>query len=303
MSEVAAAYPRVVAGVPVYNGQDHLAATLDALLAQDYPNLEILVSDNASTDDTARIGREYAEAHASITYVRQPHNLGAAGNFDYLRQEAEGTYFFWAGAHDLWGPRFTSALVDLLERDPALIVAYPAGRFLEPDGTPAERMGTPHSFTNRSAAVRYVRMVIHRSLYMLYGVFRLAALKPMTFWEHCMGPDLMQVNHLAIRGTIAGLDEELFYMRRGENYGSAAQYFANLQIPFNRRTVFRHIWIYQRNHVRLAFMELPRMQALGVSLLVTPILFVKSLRLYAGLITEAFAPRLMAAIRGRIRVR
>jgi len=295
--------PRVIAGVPVYNGAEQLAQTLDSLLAQDYPNLEIIVADNASTDGTEQIGRAYAEQHANLTYVRQPKNLGAAGNFNYLLREADSEYFFWAGAHDLWAPRFASSLIAILERDPSLLSAYPAGRFLEQDGTPAERMGQTQSFLNKSAAVRYIRMVTCRSLYMLYGIFRLEALRRMPSWKHCIGPDLMQVNHLAVRGKIAGLDEELFYMRRGVDYGSAARYFANLDIPFTRREVFRQIWTYQRNHVRLAFMELPWLQAVGVSLVITPILLVKSLRLYAGLITEVFCPPLMALIRNKVRCR
>jgi len=293
----------VIAGLPVYNGQDYLAEALDSLLAQDYPNVEILISDNASTDDTERIGREYADAHGSITYIRQPGNLGASGNFDYLRRKADSEYFFWAGAHDLWDPRFTSELVAALEEDGDLIAAYPAGCFLEADGSRSERMGTPHSFTSRSAPLRYIKMVLRRQLYIVYGVFRLEVLQDMIFWQRCLGPDIMQVNHLALKGRIAGVDRELFYMRREGEYGSAARYFANLRIVFGRVHVFLHIAGYQWNHIRVAFMELPVLPALGVSLVVTPILFVKSLRLYAGLLTEAFAPRLMRRIRNRVRVR
>lgn len=303
MSEVAYQHPRVVAGLPVYNGQDYLVEALDSLLAQDYPNLEILISDNASTDDTARIACQYAAAHPSITYVRQPVNLGASGNFDYLRRAVDSDFFFWAGAHDRWEPRFVSELVDVLVRQPDLIASYSAGCFLEADGTRRERMGFPYSFTSRSAALRYLQMVLYRQLYIVYGVFRLGPLQDMPFWQRCMGPDIMQVNHLVLKGRIAGVDKELFYMRRAGEYGSAVRYFANLQMPFSRRNVWRYIVAYQCNHIRVAFMELPPLSALGVSLVVTPLLFVKSWRLYAGLIVEAFAPRLMKRIRDRIRVR
>ena len=90
MSEVAAAYPRVVAGVPVYNGQDYLAATLDALLAQDYPNLEILISDNASTDGTGDV----AETIVPDNRVALPQRLYAKhlGTSLAMIQEGQGTH-------------------------------------------------------------------------------------------------------------------------------------------------------------------------------------------------------------------
>ncbi len=303
MPEVDAHAPRVIAGLPVYNGETYLERALDSLLGQDYPELEIIISDNASTDGTEAIGRAYATAHPSIRYVRQSANLGAGGNFDYLRQVADSEYFFWAGAHDLWDPRFVSELVDVLERKPDLIGAYPAGRFLEEDGALAERMGQPYSYDHPSAAWRYIKVVARKQLYAIYGVFRREVLQSIDFWQGCIGPDILQVNQLVLKGPVAAINEELFYMRRVGKYGSAVRYCANLGLPFGRRHVFRYIVGYQRNHVKLAFMELPRLQAMAVSVVVTPLFFMKSLRLYAGLITEAFAPHLMERIRARIRCR
>ena len=53
-------------GVPVFNGARFLRQTLDSLLQQDYTPFELVVSDNASTDDTERIVREYAERDSRI---------------------------------------------------------------------------------------------------------------------------------------------------------------------------------------------------------------------------------------------
>ena len=52
--------PRVSIGLPVYNGENYLAESLDALLSQTYPDFELIISDNASTDPTEEICRKYA---------------------------------------------------------------------------------------------------------------------------------------------------------------------------------------------------------------------------------------------------
>ena len=68
----------VSVGVPVYNGEKYLAATLDCLLAQTLRNFELVICDNASTDRTAEISRAYQNKDERIRYVRNERNIGAA---------------------------------------------------------------------------------------------------------------------------------------------------------------------------------------------------------------------------------
>jgi hypothetical protein len=72
------AVPRLSVGLPVYNGQNYLSQSLDALLGQSYPDFELIISDNASTDATPEICRRYAATDSRIRYLRQPRNIGAA---------------------------------------------------------------------------------------------------------------------------------------------------------------------------------------------------------------------------------
>ena len=76
--------PRVSIGLPVYNGEDYLAESLEALLGQSYEDFELIISDNASTDGTAEICRRYAEQDSRIRYIRQPRNIGAAPNHNFV---------------------------------------------------------------------------------------------------------------------------------------------------------------------------------------------------------------------------
>jgi glycosyltransferase involved in cell wall biosynthesis len=74
--------PPLTIGLPVYNGQNYLSESLDSLLAQTYPDLELIISDNASVDGTEAICRDYAARDGRIRYVRQQANIGAGLSAD-----------------------------------------------------------------------------------------------------------------------------------------------------------------------------------------------------------------------------
>jgi len=94
--------PQVSIGMPVYNGAKFIHEALDSLLAQTFTDFELIISDNASTDETEAICREYAAKDSRIRYVRQSTNLGAVANFQFVLDEAVGEYFMWAAADDVW---------------------------------------------------------------------------------------------------------------------------------------------------------------------------------------------------------
>ena len=92
--------------MPVYNGEKFIREALDSLLAQTFTDFELIISDNASTDGTESICREYAEKDARIRYVRQIENKGAIANFKFVLDEAKAEYFMWAAHDDMWGENF-----------------------------------------------------------------------------------------------------------------------------------------------------------------------------------------------------
>lgn len=116
--------PLVSIGVPVYNGEKSLARTLDCLLGQTYKNIELILSDNASTDATAEICQKYCAQDKRIRYVRQEKNLGLHGNWTYVADQAQGEFFMWAAADDYWEPEFVEALANKLLEEPDAISAF-----------------------------------------------------------------------------------------------------------------------------------------------------------------------------------
>ena len=84
------ALPRLSIGLPVYNGENYLAESLEALLGQTYEDFELIISDNASTDGTADICQRYGKQDSRIRYIRQPRNIGLNPEPQLRHQAGQG---------------------------------------------------------------------------------------------------------------------------------------------------------------------------------------------------------------------
>jgi glycosyltransferase involved in cell wall biosynthesis len=118
------AVPRLSIGLLVYNGENYLEEALDSLLGQSYEDFELIISDNASTDGTAGIGRHYEKQDSRIRYIRQPRNLGAALNRNFLLGQARGELFMEAYHDDLWARDLLKHCVSALDEYPHVVLAH-----------------------------------------------------------------------------------------------------------------------------------------------------------------------------------
>ena len=135
----AAAHPRVVALVPAWNASAFIAGTLDALIAQTCPSLEILISDDASPDETATICERYVARDGRFRLLRQPRNLGWVGNVNALLEQARGEYFLFAFQDDLLAPDYIVRCVSALEANPRAIMAFSDIVLVSQDGSREEK--------------------------------------------------------------------------------------------------------------------------------------------------------------------
>lgn len=115
---------RVVALVPAWNAAEFIQPTLEALSAQTHRNIEILVSVDLSTDDTADICENYRQIDSRVRVLRQNQRLGFVGNTSRLLAAAQGDYFFWAWHDDLLSPDYVARLLAVLEANPDVVCAF-----------------------------------------------------------------------------------------------------------------------------------------------------------------------------------
>ena len=166
----------VTIGLVAYNGASTLRAALDSLLAQSFDDYRLILSDNASTDATPDICRDYAARHAQIHYVRRPETLPHHLHFAEVLNEATSPYFMWAPADDLWAPGFLAAHHALPVAHPDY-VASQSRVLMQAAGFPS-RMAQGTRALRETPSRNIVRFIANPAdNCRFYGLYRTAALR------------------------------------------------------------------------------------------------------------------------------
>jgi len=209
--------PLVSVGLPVYNGEEHLREALGSIVEQDYENLEIIVSDNASTDRTRDIVAEFASRDQRIRYSRNEHNIGAPANFNRCLGLATGSYFMWAADDDRWLPSYIGKCVDALEANPDAVLACSRVQFIDETGAAIAKDYTlidNPDLSSRSVVARVRTLLGRGGWYLIYGVMRRGALaRSPTYTEH-YGGDVIFVMELALAAPFVLVPEVLQLYRQ-----------------------------------------------------------------------------------------
>ncbi len=143
--------PLVTAIVPTYNGAAFIGRTLDSLAAQTWPNLEILVGDDASTDETLAVVRRFAEGRRDVRVITRDANLGWLRNTNDLMARARGEFLFFAFHDDVVEPGYVAELMRALLGRPDAVLAFSDMTVAEVDGT--EQVAVFDGLSGRRSAV------------------------------------------------------------------------------------------------------------------------------------------------------
>jgi glycosyltransferase involved in cell wall biosynthesis len=209
--------PRVSVGVPVYNGERYVARTLDSLLAQTFSDLELIISDNGSTDGTEAICRAYVARDRRVSYHRSPVNEGIVGNFNRCFKLARAPCFKWQAADDLVAPTFLEKCVAVLDADPSVVLAFTRSMIIAEDDQPVRRVDYDADADDPRPHVRFARLINidhkRHSAQEIYGIIRADALRRTPLYERCARTDSILLARLALLGRFRAVEEPLFLNR------------------------------------------------------------------------------------------
>ena len=222
MIEPASATPTLSIGLPVYNGEQFLAEALNALLAQTYRDFELIISDNASTDRTAEICREYVARDARIRYVRQPVNIGAAPNHNALVPLSRGRYFKWASHDDLYAPTLLERCVEVLETDPEPVLVHAGDAIIDERGEIIRAQPYPLDTANPSPSARLKSLLYVPGGNDFYGVIRTEVLRRVDPHGSYYNADRTLVASLSLQGPFHQVPEVLYFRRDHPDRGTRA---------------------------------------------------------------------------------
>jgi glycosyltransferase involved in cell wall biosynthesis len=206
MEETAKKAPQISIGMPVYNGEQFIREALDSLLVQTFTDFELIISDNASTDGTEAICREYETRDKRIRYVRWALNRGAIANFNFVLNEAVGEYFMWAACDDIRSVDYLELNCHFLGRNPDYVASTCPTRY-EDGSFDQKRMGDGTLEGRRSARISDFFGCWHANG-RFYSLFRLDVLRKNLYIEHdFLGSDWSIVLDLVSKGKTKRLDQ------------------------------------------------------------------------------------------------
>lgn len=208
--------PRVSIGMPVYNGERYLASAIDSILAQDFGDFELIISDNASTDSTQGICEAYAQRDRRITYSRLAENLGAARNYNRLVGMSSAELFKWAAHDDVIRPAFLRRCVEAFETlAPPPTVVHPKAEFIDEDGRVIGPDGDRMRATSDRSWIRAFQTLQAMNMTApVAGVFHKERLKQTRLIGSFQGADYVLLLEAGLVGKIIQLDGEPLFQRR-----------------------------------------------------------------------------------------
>lgn len=208
--------PRVSVGMPVYNGENYIREALDSILTQNFQNFELVISDNASTDATEEICKEYLAKDGRIRYYRNGRNMGATWNNNRVFELSQGEYFKWAAHDDVCAPEFLEKCVEALDQDSSIVLAYPWTKNIDQNGevTGEYNLDGKLKLGSSRPPVRFRSM--HRAFmcYPIFGVIRSAALKQTPLLGSFGHADGALLSRLTLMGRFHEVPKHLFLNRR-----------------------------------------------------------------------------------------
>lgn len=205
--------PLVTIGFPVRNGAGATVGVVRSVLAQDHSDLELLISDNASTDDTEAICRALAREDERIVYVRRPENIGLVPNFMATIAEARGQYFRWIGASDHIEPSYVSRCLEPFAADAGLVLVSTQLDYELPDGAVESAVYQGTALGEPDPAVRFAELLRllgagYALLDPLYSMVRRTVVAALPFRRILRG-DEVYAARMALAGRWAHVPEVL----------------------------------------------------------------------------------------------
>lgn len=229
----AATIPRVAIGLPVYNGEKYLAEAIESVLGQTCADFQLVISDNASTDATQEICREFAARDRRVRYARAEQNRGAAWNFNRTFELSDGEYFKWLAHDDVIGPRYLERALDVMDRDSSLVLCHSRtgivdgqGELIADPGSDDPKVWELQGISpemegkrlemGRSAHAyqRYLGILLYSIRnHEVFGVIRRSVMRTTALHRAYRGGEKVFLSELSLRGAFHEIPEVLSFSR------------------------------------------------------------------------------------------
>ncbi|MFN7562070.1 MAG: glycosyltransferase family 2 protein [Prosthecobacter sp.] len=192
-----------------YNRSAGLRHAVESVLSQDYPRFELIICDNASSDDTTSVARDLCAKDERVRYLRHPENMGSIANFMSGLPHCRGEYFMWLADDDWLGEGYLSTCAGFLDQHPDHVGAYGRVRYYKQGVYSHEgRVITLDQDAPEHRLLSYYQAVGDNGIY--YSLMRLEQVKKVP-QRVVMGTDWFFVAGMAWQGKIRALDDTIIH--------------------------------------------------------------------------------------------
>lgn len=226
--------PLVTIGIPTFNRCEYLKVSLESILAQSYKNIEVIISDNFSDDDTEKYCRKMAEYDSRIIYVKQPFNIGSVENFKYLLDNSNGTFFAWQADDDFCDSTYIQELVSCFEKDSSIVLCASDVKRVNSKGNLINTESLDRIYLStgcKNTRKYFFEYPISNVFFAVYGLYKTEILKkvgsisPCSWTESLINSEVIFLAKVALMGKIVAIPKALksYRMHEMSHYHSEAR--------------------------------------------------------------------------------
>ena len=196
----------------VSNEGKDLDESIKSIYEQNYLDMEILIGNNASTDNSTEIIDNYAINDSRIIHINREKNIGALQNWNDLVHRANGEYFVLAGGHDKWTPNYLKNLSKELDENENAVLAYAKTQWIDKNGKHIKKATTFIDTSGLSALGKFVSLMFSNQHYVM-GLSRTADIRKTRKQLEIIGSGEIFLQELAQLGDFVLVENERWYRR------------------------------------------------------------------------------------------
>ena len=234
--------PLVSIGVPVRNGGDYLQEALEQVVNQTYRNIEIVISDNNSTDKTPEICKSFQKQDTRIKYFPQNEKINAIQNFRFVAEHSTGDYFMWAAHDDRRDLNYVEVLLERMLKEPGASIVFSDVAIFQDFSEWASAKPLDYDFECRmnDSYWRKIRerKYIKPGFLHIYGLIRREKLLDYNWIQIEISPDKPLLLYLSCRGDFIKTEGTCIYIyspriKKKDGQRAVDNFYTNLK-PFPR---------------------------------------------------------------------